>query len=69
MNAEEAIDEHIAAAAARAEPMELVPHSFLPPFARVTVESREDKVSVRAWDMLRSVELTAAVGAVLSYPC
>eukprot|EP00903_Cladosiphon_okamuranus_P011426 g10767.t1 len=39
---EESIDEHIEAAAARSEPMELVPTSFLPSFTKVSQQAREE---------------------------
>ena len=44
VRAEDKIDELITAAAARTEPMELVPQSFLPSFPRVSDESRAEKV-------------------------
>ncbi|CAN0033559.1 unnamed protein product [Ascophyllum nodosum] len=44
VRAEDKIDELITAAAARTEPMELVPQSFLPSFPRVSDESRAEKI-------------------------
>lgn len=51
---EKDIDDHIAAALGRKEPMEVVPASFLPPFPRLSQESREEKVRrpIRAFDVL-----------------
>lgn len=47
---DEKIEELIADAATRTEPMELVPQSFLPAVPRVSVQSREEKVLTTEWD-------------------